>query len=95
MKFGVNNESSTSNLLNDLTSRLTQMPTHDSFIAQIDIKIDSTNYALWSQVVEIKISLYQQRHFNTRTYKPFSLMMGDRKFNRQRMANLLHETWID
>lgn len=51
--------------LEDLTSRMTQVLTqtqthiqlssHNSFVTHIDIKLDNTNYVLWSQVVKIYI----------------------------------------
>ena len=50
----------------DLTTRMTKvltknqtqthLPTYDASTAQIGIKLDGTNYALWSQVVEMYIS---------------------------------------
>ena len=49
--------------LADLTSKLTQMlsqtttaTTHDAVAAPIGIKLNDTNYGLWSQVVEMYIS---------------------------------------
>ena len=57
---------STDSILEDLTARMievltknqtqTHLPTYDASIAQIGIKLDGTNYALWSQVVEMYIS---------------------------------------
>lgn len=59
--------SATSNILDDLTSKLTpiltqsqpqthtQIPINESSAAQIGIKLNDTNYALWSQVVEMFI----------------------------------------
>lgn len=55
----------TNSLLEDLTTRMTEAltrnqiqtpPNHDSSAAQIGIKLDGTNYALWSQVVEMYVS---------------------------------------
>ncbi|RVW97991.1 hypothetical protein CK203_029056 [Vitis vinifera] len=58
--------SSTDSILEDLTARMTEvltknqtqthLPTYDTSAAQIGIKLDGTNYALWSQVVEMYIS---------------------------------------
>ena len=58
--------SSTDSILEDLMARMievltknqtqTHLPTYDTSAAQIDIKLDGTNYALWSQVVEMYIS---------------------------------------
>ncbi|GAU12881.1 hypothetical protein TSUD_73680 [Trifolium subterraneum] len=52
--------------MEDLTSRMTQVLSQnqtqahttdvDSFMAQIGIKLDGSNYALWSQIVEMYIS---------------------------------------
>ena len=57
---------STDSILEDLTARMievltknqtqTHLPTYDASTAQIGIKLDGTNYALWSQVVEMYIS---------------------------------------
>ena len=56
---------STDSILEDLTARMievltknqtqTHLPTYDASTAQIGIKLDGTNYALWSQVVEMYI----------------------------------------
>ena len=52
-------------ILEDLTERMTEvltknhtqthLPTYDTSAAQMGIKLDGTNYALWSQVVEMYI----------------------------------------
>ena len=57
---------STDSILEDLTARMTEfltknqtqthLPTYDASAAQIGIKLDGTNYALYSQVVEMYIS---------------------------------------
>ena len=54
----------TTSILSELTARMTEAlskaptptPTTDSGAAPIGIKLDSTNYALWSQVIEMYIS---------------------------------------
>ncbi|KAG8368503.1 hypothetical protein BUALT_Bualt15G0052400 [Buddleja alternifolia] len=56
----------TNSILEDLTTKMTEVltrnqyqsqpPSNDSSAAQIGIKLDGTNYALWSQVVEMYIS---------------------------------------
>ncbi|KAH7861892.1 hypothetical protein Vadar_032267 [Vaccinium darrowii] len=61
-----NDGNSTDLILEDLMARMTEVltknqtqthtPSYDSSAAQIGIKLDSTNYALWSQVVEMYIS---------------------------------------
>ena len=55
----------TDSILEDLTARMTEfltknqtqthLPTYAASAAQIGIKLDGTNYALWSQVVEMYI----------------------------------------
>ena len=57
---------STDSILEYLTPRMTEvltknqtqthLPTYDASAAQIGIKLDGINYALWSQVVEMYIS---------------------------------------
>ena len=59
-------ENSTAAILENLTTRMTQVltenqtqtqvTTYDTSTAQIGIKLDGSNYALWSQVVEMYIS---------------------------------------
>ncbi|RDY03468.1 hypothetical protein CR513_12951, partial [Mucuna pruriens] len=85
-------------------SRLTQIPTHDSSAAQIHIKLDDTNYALWSQVVKMfilgkdKLGLIETYYNNLQGLwgeidfkqpNPMTCEIDIRKFN-----SIIQEDWV-
>jgi hypothetical protein len=96
--------SSTSNLLDDLTSKLTQIltqtqsqphtqiQTNESSAAQIGIKLDDTNYPLWSQVVEMFISGKDKLgYINGDLPQP---ELTDPSYRRWRTENSIVKGWL-
>ncbi|MCI32447.1 hypothetical protein A2U01_0053661, partial [Trifolium medium] len=96
--------SSTSNLLEDLTSKLaqiltqtqpqthTQIQTNDSSAAQIGIKLDDSNYPLWSQVVEMFISGKDKLgYINGELPQP---ELTDPSYRRWRTENSIVKGWL-
>ncbi|KAL4596177.1 hypothetical protein ACB092_12G145500 [Castanea dentata] len=93
---------STDSILEDLTARMievltknqnqTHLPTYDASIAQIGIKLDGTNYALWSQVVEMYISGKDKLgYINGDFMQPEPT---DLTFRRWRTENAIVKGWL-
>lgn len=88
-------------LFEDLTSRMTQalsqnqMQTHttnDSFAAQIGVKLDGSNYPLWSQIVEMYISGKDKLgYINGDLPQPLST---DPSFRKWRTENAIVKGWL-
>jgi hypothetical protein len=98
------NGSAASNILDDLTSKLTrlltqtqpqthtQIPINESSPAQIGIKLNDTNYALWSQVVEMFISGKDKLgYINGDITQP---ELTDSSYRRWRTENSIVKGWI-
>ena len=94
--------SSTDSILEDLTARMTKvltknqtqthLPTYDASIAQISIKLDGTNYALWSQFVEMYISGKDKLgYINGDFLQPEPT---DLTFRRWRTENAIVKGWL-
>ncbi|KAL6346427.1 hypothetical protein AAG906_033223 [Vitis piasezkii] len=94
--------SSTDSILEDLTARMTEvltknqtqthLLTYDTFAAQIGIKLDDTNYALWSQVVEMYISGKDKLgYINGDFLQPEPT---DPTFRRWRTENAIVKGWL-
>ena len=93
---------STDSILEDLTARMievltknqtqTHLPTYDASIAQIGIKLDGTNYAFWSQVVEMYISGKDKLgYINGDFLQPEPT---DPTFRRWRIENAIVKGWL-
>ena len=93
---------STYSILEDLTARMievltknqtqTHLLTYDTSAAQIGIKLDGTNYALWSQVVEIYISgKGKLGYINGDFLQPEPT---DLTFKRWRTENAIVKEWL-
>ncbi|KAL6337829.1 hypothetical protein AAG906_002294 [Vitis piasezkii] len=94
--------SSTDSILEDLMARMievltknqtqTHLPTYDTSSAQIGIKLDGTNYALWSQVVEMYISGKDKLgYINGDFLQPEPT---DSTFRRWRTENAIVKGWL-
>lgn len=89
----------TDSILTNLTTKMTEAftrsqtpPPTDSPIAPIGIKLDGSNYALWSQVVEMYISGKDKlRYINGDTPKPPET---DPSFRRWRTENAIVKGWL-
>ena len=85
--------------LADLTSKLTQMlsqtttaTTHDAVAAPIGIKLNDTNYGLWSQVVEMYISAKDKLgYINGDLPQPTET---DPAFRKWRTENAVVKGWL-
>ena len=94
--------SSTYSTLEDLIARMTEvltknqtqthLPTYDTSATQIGIKLDGTNYALWSQVVEMYISGKDKLgYINGDFLQPEPT---DPTFRRWRTENAIVKGWL-
>ncbi|RVX23920.1 hypothetical protein CK203_000406 [Vitis vinifera] len=93
---------STNSILEYLTARMTEvltknqtqthLPTYDTSAAQIGIKLDGTNYVLWSQVVEMYISGKDKLgYINGDFLQPEPT---DPTFRRWRTENAIVKGWL-
>jgi hypothetical protein len=84
------------NLTNQMTEVLSkvQNPTHstESSTAPIGIKLDSSNYGLWSQVVEMYISGKDKLGYINGDYPPPP--MTNPSFRRWRTENAIVKRWL-
>jgi len=75
-----------------LTKTSAQTQINDSTAAPIDIKLDSTNYALWSQVVEMYISSKDKLgYINDNIHQP---PPTDPSFRKWRTNNAIVKGWL-
>ncbi|RVX23894.1 hypothetical protein CK203_000396 [Vitis vinifera] len=94
--------SSTDSILEDLMARMTEvltknqtqthLPTYDTSAAQIGIKLDDTNYAIWSQVVEMYISGKDKLGYINGDF--LQLEPIDPTFRRWRTENAIIKGWV-
>lgn len=83
----------------NLTSRITQVlnqiqtpPSHESIVALIGIKLDDTNYVLWSQVVEMYIlGKGKLGYINDDFQQPQEV---DPNFRRRKTENEMVKGWL-
>ena len=93
---------STDSILEYLTPRMTEvltknqtqthLPTYDASAAQIGIKLDGINYALWSQVVEMYISGKDKLGYNNGDF--LQPEPTDPTFRRWRAENAIVKGWL-
>ena len=94
--------SSTDSILEDLMARMTEvltknqtqthLSTYDTSAVQIGIKLDGTNYALWSQVVEMYISGKDKLGYNNGDF--LQPEPTDLTFRRWRTENAIVKEWL-
>ncbi|RVW79171.1 Retrovirus-related Pol polyprotein from transposon TNT 1-94 [Vitis vinifera] len=70
----------------------THLPTYDASAAQIGIKLDGINYALWSQVVEMYISGKDKLGYNNGDF--LQPEPTDPTFRRWRAENAIVKGWL-
>lgn len=96
------NQQGTKDTLDDSTRRMTLYSTqdqnhiatmtHDAAIAQIDIKLDGKNYALWTQNVEMNISGRDKLgYINGDILQP---KPDDPTFRKWRIKNTIVKGWL-
>jgi hypothetical protein len=94
------NETPPTSILTKLTTRMSEAltkastPTHmkDSVAASIGIKLDGSNYALWSQVVEMYISCKDKLgYINGDIHQP---PQTDPSFRKWRTDNAIVKGWL-
>ena len=99
--IGVEKHERGNSILTDLTTRMTQVPNHNQTqnqitshepATQIGIKLDGTNYALWSQIVEMYISGKDKLgYINGDFPQP---LQTDPAFRKWRTENAVVKGWL-